>query len=320
LRVSKDLFVVIFLKKQNMIKLKLALDWTPNVNHIGFIVAKELGFYKQQGIDLEILNPQDDDYSMTPGKKLELDVADFAIAPFETVISLNNKENQVQAIAIYAILQEDLSCIASLKSSNIVSPKLLDGRTYASYKARYEDHIVKEMIKNDGGLGDLKILYPEKLGIWNTLLSGVADSTWIFDNWEGIEASTKNIQLDKFTLAEFNIPYGYSPIVLTKKENLIKNKILYSNFIQTTKKGYLFAINNLTESAKILKSYVNEYDLRNIDLEKSLSFSIPYFGDESNCGVMKNERLSSFIKWLVERGLEDKVILNQSLFTNELLD
>jgi ABC-type nitrate/sulfonate/bicarbonate transport system substrate-binding protein len=303
-----------------MIKLKLALDWTPNVNHIGFFIAKELGFYSQQGIDLEILNPQDDNYAMTPGKKLELDVADFAIAPFETVISLNNKENQVQAMAIYAILQKDLSCIATLKSSNITSPKLLDGKKYASYKARYEDQIVKEIIKNDGGKADLNIIYPEKLGIWNTLLSGKADATWIFDNWEGIEASSKNIELDKFTLDEFNIPYGYSPIVLTKKENIIKHKRLYSAFIKATQKGFLFAKNNLTESVEILSRYVTEYDLKNIDLEKSISFSIPHFGDESNCGVMQQERVSSFIKWIVDKGLEDKVIINQSLFTNELFE
>jgi ABC-type nitrate/sulfonate/bicarbonate transport system substrate-binding protein len=303
-----------------MIKLKLALDWTPNINHIGFLIAKELGFYKQQGIDLEILNPQDDNYAMTPGKKLELGIADFAIAPFETVISLNNKVNQVQAIAIYAILQKDLSCIATLKSSNITSPKLLDGKTYASYKARYEDHIVKQMIKNDGGEGDLNIIYPDKLGIWNTLLSGKANATWIFDNWEGIEASSKNIELDKFTLDEFNIPYGYSPIVLTKKENITKHKVPYSEFIKATQKGFLFTKNNLTESVDILKRYVTEYDLKNIDLEKSISFSIPHFGDESNCGVMKQERVLSFRKWLVDKGLEDKVILNQNLFTNELFE
>ena len=303
-----------------MIKLKLALDWTPNVNHIGFLIAKELGFYNQQGIDLEILNPKDDNYSMTPGKKLELDIADFAIAPFETVISFNNKTNQVQAMAIYAILQKDLSCIATLKSSNITSPKLLDGKTYASYMARYEDHIVKEIIKNDGGEGDLDIIYPEKLGIWNTLLSGKADSTWIFDNWEGIEANSKNIELNKFTLAEFNIPYGYSPIVLAKKENITKHKVLYSKFIKASQKGFLFTKNNLTESVEILKRYVTEYDLKNIDLEKSISFSIPHFGDKSNCGVIKQERVSSFLKWIVDSGLEDKVIVNQSLFTNELFE
>ncbi|WP_439506201.1 ABC transporter substrate-binding protein [Sediminibacterium sp.] len=303
-----------------MTELRLALDWTPNVNHIGFIVAKELGLYHQQGIDLQILNPLDDQYSMTPGKKLELDFADLAIAPFETVISLNNKVNQVQAIAIYAILQKDLSCITSLKSANISSPKLLDGKSYASYKARYEDYIVKEMIKNDGGEGDIKIVYPEKLGIWNTLLTGKADSTWIFDNWEGIEASSKGIELNKFTLADFNIPYGYSPIVLTKRESIAENKELYSTFIKTTQKGFLYVKKNVAESVKILKSYMTEYDLNNIDVEKSIMFSIPYFGDESSCGVMEQERVTSFLNWLVDKGLEDIVILNQPLFTNDLFE
>jgi ABC-type nitrate/sulfonate/bicarbonate transport system substrate-binding protein len=303
-----------------MIKLKLALDWTPNVNHIGFLIAKELGFYSQHGIDLEILNPKDDNYQLTPGKKLELDIADFAIAPFETVVSLNNKANQVQAMAIYAVLQKDVSCIVTLKSSNITSPKMLDGKTFASYKARYEDHIVKEMIKNDGGEGDLHIMYPEKLGIWNTLLTGSADSTWIFDNWEGIEANSKGIELNKFTMAEVNIPYGYSPVVLAKKENITKHKELYSKFIKATQKGFLFTRDNLNESVVILKRYVTEYDLNNIDLEKSISFTMPHFGDESNCGIMKQERVTAFIQWIVDRGLEDKSVLNQSLFTNELFE
>ncbi len=301
-------------------KLKLALDWTPNVNHIGFLIARDLGFYSRQGIELEILNPKDDNYSMTPGKKLELDFADFAIAPFETVISLNNKANQVQAIAVYAILQKDLSCIATLKSSNITSPKLLDGKTYASYKARYEDHIVKEMIKNDGGKGALNIVYPEKLGIWNTLLNGSADATWIFDNWEGIDANEKRIELNKFELIEFDIPYGYSPVVLTKKENIASQKGLYSEFIKATQKGFLYSKNNLTESAEILSRYVTDYDLENLNLEKAISFSSPHFGDKSNCGLMEHERVSRFVKWLAAKGLEDEAILNQRLFTNELFD
>ena len=302
-----------------MTKLRLALDWTPNTNHIGFIIAKELGFYNQLGIDLEFINPKDDNYAVTPGKKLELNIADFAIAPFETVISLRNKTNPVQAIAIYAVLQEDLSCIVSLKNSNIISPKFLDDKTYASYKARYEDRIVEEMIKNDGGVGNLKIVYPEKLGIWNTLLNGQADATWIFDNWEGVEANSKGIGLDKFTMKEWVIPYSYSPVVLAKVENLIKHKEIYFNFINATKKGFLFVKNNLDESKKILQQYVTSYDLENIDLEKSISTTIPYFGNESNCGKMNHDKIINFLKWLVDKGLEDKIILEQNLFTNEFL-
>ena len=40
-----------------MIHLKIALDWTPNINHIGIFVAKELGFYSENDIELEIINP-----------------------------------------------------------------------------------------------------------------------------------------------------------------------------------------------------------------------------------------------------------------------
>ncbi len=301
-----------------MTKLRLALDWTPNVNHIGFLIAKESGFYKQLGIDLEIINPIDDNYSLTPGKKLELDIADFAIAPFETVISLNNKTNPIQAMAIYAVLQEDLSCIASLKKSKINSPKLLDGMTYASYKARYEDHIVKEMIKNDGGIGDINIIYPDKLGIWNTLVKGEADATWIFNNWEGIEADSKGIELNKFAMGKFEIPYCYSPIVLAKSNNIIIHKELYSSFISATKKGFLFVENNIEESTNILKQYVTDYDLENIDLKKALVATFPHFGNESNCGTMGNERILNFLNWLVNKGLENKTILNQNLYTNEL--
>jgi hypothetical protein len=35
---------------------------------------------------------------------------------------------------------------------------------------------------------------------------------------------------------------------------------------------------------------------------------------------MNQDRVSSFIQWLVDKGLENETILNQSLFTNELLE
>nr|MBC7611590.1 ABC transporter substrate-binding protein [Pseudopedobacter sp.] len=303
-----------------MTPLKIALDWTPNINHIGIFVAKKLGFFKENGIDLEITNPLTDDYHLTPGKKLELGLADFAIAPFETVISLNNKENKVDAMAIFAILQEDLSSITSLKSAKLNSPKLLDDKTYASYKARYEDKIVKELVMNDGGKGDFNIIYPDKLGIWNTLLSGEADATWIFDNWEGIEAESKNIELNKWSLKDYDIPYGYSPVIITKKSNLEASKSTYTAFVKATRKGYLFAATNPSEAIAILRKELTEYDQNNIDLAKSLAATKAHFGEKNNCGNMNLERVNLFLKWIVAKRLAHAAILDQDLFTNELLE
>ncbi len=301
-----------------MTHLKLALDWTPNINHIGFLIAKELGFYENRGVELELIDPLADNYSTTPGKKLELGMVDFAIAPFETVVSLNNKKNAVPVKAIYTILQEDLSCIATLKSSKITSPKGLDGKIYASYKARYEDHIVREMVTNDGGAGDLNIIYPEKLGIWNTLLKKKADATWIFDNWEGVEARSKGIELNSFAMADYGIPYGYSPIVLAHTDKIGSQQEAYSGFVQGTRAGFLHVKDHPDESKKILSKYLPREDLKNIDLDRSISFTAPYFGDEDSCGKMQDKRVGHFLQWLTNRGLEHKGILDQDLFTNEL--
>ena len=41
-------------------KLTLVLDWTPNTNHTGFYVALEKGYYKDAGIELEIVQPPED--------------------------------------------------------------------------------------------------------------------------------------------------------------------------------------------------------------------------------------------------------------------
>lgn len=302
-----------------MTTLKLALDWTPNINHIGFLIAKELGFYSDKGIDVQIVSPRDDNYQLTPGKKLELDRADLAIAPFETVISLNNKENKVNARAVYAILQEDLSCIVALQSSDIAAPKDLDGKVYSSYNARYEDAIVQQMVLNDGGTGSVVFSYPDKLEIWNSLLNGTADATWIFDNWEGVDVKLKDVAINKFRMADYGIPYGYSPVVLAKKERIEQDHESFSNFVKATKKGFLLAKAQPEQAIEILRKYLVPYDLQHIDLRESLARTVGYFGDEQSCGFMKPERVTAFLNWLVESKLEHTIILEQELFTNDLL-
>lgn len=301
-----------------MESLRLALDWTPNVNHIGILVALEQGYFKEQDINLTILDPAEDNYTITPGKKLELGTADLAIAPFETIISLNNKQHPVDAIGIYAILQEDISSIVTLEGSGFDRPATLAGKRYASYKARYEDHIVQAMVRNDGGTENMECLYPDKLGIWNTVLDGKADATWIFDNWEGVEAKTRGIKLHKFKLSDYSIPYGYSPVILGKKQTIEQHLALYKKAVAAIEKGYLFTIQQPRVATEILKLYVTPSEQERIDLLACTHETIPYLGKPDALGRMDAQRVHRFLEWLVKNDLESDKILTQSLFTNEL--
>ena len=45
-------------KKASQKKISIVLDWTPNTNHTGLFVAKELGYFKEEGIEnVEIVQP-----------------------------------------------------------------------------------------------------------------------------------------------------------------------------------------------------------------------------------------------------------------------
>jgi ABC-type nitrate/sulfonate/bicarbonate transport system substrate-binding protein len=299
--------------------LHLALDWTPNANHTGFFVARDRGFYRDAGLDVVISDPSADNYARTPAKKLALGEVDFAIAPSESVISLNYKDAPVAARAIYAILREDLSSIATLREGAIARPRDLDGRTYASYGARYEDHIVRQLIRNDGGAGEPELIYPEKLGIWSTLLTGAADATWIFANWEGVEAATQGVELRQFRLRDYGIPYGYSPVVLATQERIENNREVYTRFVAATRAGFVYAAEHPAEATEILAAVVPAADRERIDLRRSQELTGAHYGTATTAGRMDPERVAQFLDWLVEHGIESERIKEVPLFTNALL-
>ncbi len=296
-----------------MKKIKLALDWTPNINHIGFFVAKEKGFYEENDLKVEFLTPELDDYLTTPAKKVEINMSDFGLCPTESLISFRTKKNPFILKGLMTIFQEDVSAIATIESNNILRPKHLDGRSYASYKARYEDKIVKKMIINDGGKGNLKIFYPKRLGIWNTLIENKYDSTWIFINWEGVEASKKNIDLELYKMSDFGIPYSYSPILFSSSDYINNNSNTVKKFIESSRKGYIYCYENMGEAVSILNKFVPETD-KGIDLIECLKISIDHFGPRENFGKIDLKKIDIFLKWLKDNNIE-----NNSFIANDII-
>ncbi len=298
-----------------MKKIKLALDWTPNINHIGFFVAKEKGFYKENDLKVEFSTPDLDDYLITPAKKVEMNISDFGLCPTESLISFRTKKNPFILKGLMTIFQEDVSAIATLKSNNILRPKYLDGRSYASYKARYEDKIVKKMIINDGGIGNLKIFYPKRLGIWNTLIESKYDSTWIFINWEGVEASKKNIDLELYKMSDFGIPYSYSPILFSSSDYINNNSNTVKKFIESSRKGYTYCYENMDEAVSILNKFVPITD-KGIDLIECLKISIDHFGSKENFGKIDLKKIDIFLKWLKDNNIENNSFIANDIISN----
>ncbi len=301
-----------------MESLTLALDWTPNINHIGFFVAQAQGWYRALGLELHIVDPAADNYALTPAKKVERGEAHFALCPTESLISYQTKAQPFPLVAVAAVFTRDMSAIAVQDHPDLRSPRDLDGKRYASYRARYEDGIVRQMIRNDGGKGELEILDPDKLGIWNTILSGQADATWVFLNWEGVAAEAEDKELRYFTLEDYGIPYSYSPVIAVDRTQIEARRQAYASFLSATRRGFLLAQEDPAAAVACLAPFVPVSD-QAVDLDRALARSAPHFGDASHWGQIEGAEVGRFLQWIYDHGLETVRLEATDLFTNELL-
>lgn len=307
-----------FAERIFMDTLTLALDWTPNINHVAFFLAQEDGLYRDVGLDVRIVHPGQDDYAVTPAKKVETGVADIALCPTESVLSYRTKQTPCPLLATAALLQKDVSAIAVRSKSRIERPRQLDGRIYASYDARYEDGIVRELVRRDGGRGDVIIERPAKLGIWNTVLHGSHDATWIFLNWEGVQARQQGADLRTFTLADHDIPYSYSPVLAVHEVDARDRTEVYSRFLQATSEAAERVVRDSDAAVAALAPHVRDTD-RDIDLHAALEATAPHMIGDEGWGMMDLETVQRFLDFLHDTGLEPRRMNAADLFSNDWL-
>ena len=225
---------------------RLALDWSPNTNHTGVYVALAKGWYREQGINLKIL-PYSPNVSssvlVTSGK------ADAGVSFIEDVVGETAKNNPL--VSIGAILQHNTSGLIVLKSSGITRPKDLNGKIYGGYGSPFENPIISEIIKKDGGTGDFKNIVLE-IGAMQALETKKIDFVWVFSGWELVQANLDGIKYYYFPLTKYGIPDSPTVVFVVTPNKIKNNPDLLKKFMTATAHGYEYARLFPKESAQIL--------------------------------------------------------------------
>lgn len=228
-------------------KFSLALDWTPNTNHTGIYVALAKGWYKQQGIDLQILPYSD---STTPETLVGTGKADFGISSEESDVFAVATGQPI--VSIGAIIQHDSSALVSLKDSGLTTPKTLQGKIYAGFGAPYEEPIIDTMMKTDGDDNPSFQNVTLSIDSMEAVEQHKADFVWVFMGWDGVHAQQQGYQLNVMPITKYGVPDRYTPIIITNQD-LIKNKAdAIKRFMTATTEGYNYAIAHPKEAADIL--------------------------------------------------------------------
>ncbi len=305
-------------------KLTLAMDWVPNTNHTGIYVALQKGWYRDAGIDLQILPYAD---GAIPDVLVGQGKADLGISGEDGVATYRAAGQPVTSIG--AIIQHNTSGFAYLKDSGINRPRDLAGKRYAGFGAAYEEPVIAAVIKKDGGT-DTKIQnITTNVGGYQAVAAKQADFVWIFAGWDGIQAKLDNVNLGMFFLKDSGIPDFYTPVIITNDATVTAKAAALKAFMAATSKGYDYAIANPKDAADILMAANPKGTFSNPELvyESQAYLSPRYKEDAPKWGQQTLEAWTGYPKFLFDNGVlqnsEGKPLSKEldynKLFTNIFL-
>lgn len=296
-------------------KVTVVLDWTPNTNHTGLYTALENGYYKDQGLDVEIVQPPEGGAAslVASGK------ADFGISYQEEVTYAKTSDDPLPIKAIAAVIQHNSSGFASPKDKNIKTPKDFEGKIYGGWGSESETAAIKAVMEKTGADFDKVTIADIGQDDFFTATTNSVDFAWIYEGWDVVQAKLKNFDLNFIPLNQFDkrLDY-YTPVIISNETLLNDNPELAKKFMKATTEGYQFAIDNPEEAAKILVKHAPEID-EELAIESQKFLASKYKDDAPRWGEMKDEVWNNYTTFLKEYGLINKDLKPEDAYTNEFL-
>ena len=298
-------------------KISIVLDWTPNTNHTGLFVAKELGYFKEEGLEnVEIVQPPEGSTTALIGAG----GAQFGISFQDTLAKSFSSDSPVPVTAVAAIISHNTSGIISLKDKGIDSPKKLEGHKYATWNDEIEKAILKKIITDDGGDFKKVKMIPNTVTDVVTALKTDIDAVWVYYAWDGIATELAGLQTNFLNFADYGKELDYySPVIIANNDYLKKNPEEAKKVLKAIKKGYEYSIKNPKEAAKILVKNAPELKLELVTASQEWLAS-KYTSYATEWGVIDQKRWDLFYEWLFKNGLIKKEIPKGYGFSNDYLE
>ncbi|MEO0383556.1 MAG: ABC transporter substrate-binding protein [Pseudomonadota bacterium] len=226
--------------------LSVALDWTPNTNHVGLYVAHAKGWFEAAGLDVDIL-PYTDTSS---GTLVASGVAEFGI--LSAVGFHSQRATGADMTVVMAVVQHETGrLVFNGEREDIQRPADLDGMTYAGFGSAWEEALISSIIANDGGEGTFDTV---TLGTsaYEALANGSVDFTLEVSTWEGVNSVLLNRPQRAFRYADYGVPDQHTTFLGGNGTWLTENPQTAEAFVQAAQRGYAFAAQNPEEAADIL--------------------------------------------------------------------
>ena len=283
-----------------MSRLTVRLEYVhPWPNAAGLYVVRDREILLKQGIDFEISYGGYD--RGDPVTLLERGEADIAVVPPNRLVNARN--NGADVVAVAAINQVPLEAVITTKKTGISRPRDLAGRTLGLMPSSRLETLVRYTVDLDGGDGqavDIRYTSGYEPDITD-VIDGNYDSVLNIKAWEpllgGLDVSERVV----LPFNEWGGPAYPSYLWVVRGTLIRRNPELVQKFVDALRVGYEVAENEPEAAVSALqKSLLNR---RPSIIAESLSIVKPTWRKEGTWGIIDEDDVSSYVKWLAEHQL-----------------
>lgn len=279
-------------------KLTVLLDWFVNPDHAPLYVALEKGFFKERGLEVELIAPSNPN---DPPKLVAAGKADIAVS--------YQHQHQMQVdqglplVRIATLIATPLNSLVVLDDGKITSIKDLKGKTIGYSVGGFETALLQVMLEKEGlKLEDVKLVNVN-FSLSPSLFTGQCDAViGAFRNFELNQMAIEKRPGRAFLVEEYGVP-SYDELILVANTKDVNDGKL-RKFVDGVEEGVQYLINHPEESWKLFTSHGRE----NLDDElnrRAWKDTLPRFALRP--GALDKNRYTRFARFLQERKIVTQV-------------
>jgi ABC-type nitrate/sulfonate/bicarbonate transport system substrate-binding protein len=290
-------------------KVDFQLSWLPGGDNLGFWAALDKGYYRQEGLDVNIRSSNDPTQSI---KLIASGQRKLGIAYVGDILTSASKGSPVLAVA--ALTNKSPFGIIALSKSGIRSAKDLKGKRVGVTSLPIDQAFFNYMLKKAGvSRSDVKIVDPGFGGI-QQVIQGNLDATSAVADYEPAVLESKGIKGYRFIYyAQYGTPDAPFYAISANPGWAKDNGETIKKFIRATKRGFAWATKNPNQAAAL---FVKRYP----DQDKKLVATI-WTNESKLHGTLRNDvaKYQALANFLLREKMLDRKVNAGTLVTNTYL-